>query len=166
MKATRDADFGKMKRNKQEGFTALELLLVATVAVVLIAIVAEPIQNSIQKYRLSTTAHELASEIERARNMALAQGSAFEISINASAGSLQIVDLSDPNNPIRSSRNLEHGIAFTAVPSQPIRLLPRGYVRGGSFEINDGNGWKISIEVPAAGKTKVSKMRSAHAATS
>ncbi len=53
--------------NKQEGFSLLEALIVMSVIVAMTAAVIPNINTSIQNYRLSASAQEIASQVQSAR---------------------------------------------------------------------------------------------------
>lgn len=142
----------------------MDLLLTMAIAGLLLSLSATPLLEGVGKYRLSSEAQEIVSKMERARMLALSQGSAYQVNIDAASQSLKIVDLSDPANPGLAAIQLRDGFAFSRVPSNPIRFLPRGYVRGGTIELTDQKGQAVSISVQASGKAHVGAVRT-YAAT-
>lgn len=146
-------------RIREKGFSSVELLLTVAIGGILLGLSATPLLESIQKYRLASEAQEIVSVMQRARMLALSQGSAFQVNIDTQAQALRIVDLSDPANPSLAARRLPEGYAFSVQPSNPIRFLPRGYVRGGTIELSDSKGRAITISVPASGEAQIGAVR-------
>ncbi len=139
--------------------------MTAAVAIVLISLAAPAVVESLGKSRLRATAELMASEIERAKSMAMTQGTAFEIQIDPANGTLAVVDVSAPNQAMREPKRLPADIHFCAVPSEPIRMLPRGPVRGGTLQLGNGDGLTISVSVAPTGRTQVGTVQAAYPAT-
>ena len=125
--------------NKQRGFSLLEVLIVMSVIVAMTAAVIPNINTSIQNYRLSASAQEIASQVQSARLRAVrgnamctflmsASGRQFGIDVNGDGNisgsgdvvlglntNVNFVDLSTP--PITSAATLSNGtktgIGFT-----------------------------------------------------
>ena len=83
-----------MKRSRHwgnaSGWTAVELVLVAGMAVLLASSMVPPIQRTVAQYRLDTAAYAISGDLQLAKIQALKKNAAVALSINVQAASWQI----------------------------------------------------------------------------
>jgi type IV fimbrial biogenesis protein FimT len=72
-----------LKRRQGRGFTAIELLIVLTIAGILLAIAVPNFADFLQRYRTTTAANEILRTLSMARSRALATGERVAIAPTA-----------------------------------------------------------------------------------
>ena len=142
-----------MKFQAQKGFTLTELLVVVAIAAVGVALAVPQIQSSIAGYNLVASTEMLVAELDAARMMAISRGADFQISFTSQ--SIQIIDPSDPENPVRAVKDLGDGVFFTFMPDDPIVFSPRGFAQGGVFQVANRHGETFVIQVTRSGRTEI-----------
>lgn len=136
------------------GFTLLDLLMTMAILTVAAGLAIPAVSGVLTSYELNVAAQELASEMSAARALAVSRGSAYTVTFNVSSNSYQVIDISDPNNPTRVSRELEGDVVFQAVPQTAIRFDPRGLTSGGTVVLAGGSD-TLAVLVDPAGKATV-----------
>jgi prepilin-type N-terminal cleavage/methylation domain-containing protein len=115
-----------MTRARHEGFTAIELMLVAGIVAVLAAATAPSIAAGMRGFALSTTSQEVASTIRTARYQAVGRNVTLRVRFGYPAtGQYQILDSADA--AVGPVRYLQNGTTFSAV-SGDIQIDPQGRV--------------------------------------
>ncbi len=142
-----------MKFQAQKGFTVLELLVVVAIAAVGVALAVPQIQSSIAGYNLAASTEMLLAELDAARMMAISRGANYQVSFTSQ--SIQIIDPSDRDNPVREAKDLDDGIFFTFMPDNPIVFSPRGFAQGGVFQVANRHGETRMILVARSGRAQV-----------
>jgi len=108
--------------NKQEGFSLLEALIVMSVIVAMTAAVVPNINTSIQNYRLSASAQEIASQVQSARLRAV-RGNAMCTFLITASGRRFGIDVDGDGN-ISSSADVVLGlntnVSFSNLSTPPI----------------------------------------------
>lgn len=145
-------------RRTDAGLSLTELLIVILIVTILVVLAVPTAMRTIASYRLHSSANLVASELGKARSMAISGSLALELLTDSSADRLQIVDPSDEQSPPRAERSLDGGIHFGSTPPQAIRFFPRGNARGGSLELRDEFAQRIVITVHASGLVDVGEV--------
>lgn len=129
------------------GFTLIEMLIVVALFAVLVVMAVPQIQSALSGDRLLSSRDNLAAEIDLARGLAISRNATYEIQIDPQAGTYQVIDVEDPNNPPRGIKQLDPGIAVVNSSGAPIRFFARGYSTGGSIVLvsNMGNACTLTI---------------------
>lgn len=140
------------------GFGLIEILFVVVLAGILFAIGIPSLQESQNYYRLTSSASQIAAELNAARILAISRGAIYTVSFDSVTNSMQIAERSDPDNPTRTQKTLETGVTFRTLPLAPITFFSRGHARGGTIELQNQNGTVISIEIEASGLIQVKEM--------
>ncbi len=135
----------------------MDVLMTVGLVAVVAGIAVTPFQEAVSRYRLNAAARTVATELRSARSLAQARGSIIEIDFDASARTLRAIDLSDPANPVRATKQLADGITFESVPGTNLRFFPRGSVRGGSVQLRNEYGHTVSVTMDASGRSTVSE---------
>ncbi len=136
------------------GFTAIDLMATLLLVVVVAGLSVAPLRQSIDRYRISSEARRIATELQRARSLAQTKGSIFQVTIDSNSGSLQVTDLADASNQ-RAQLKLRHGTTFESTPSNTLRLYPKGYARGGDIVLASPDGHRARVSLLASGRTQV-----------
>ena len=145
-----------MRCRGSSGFSLIELLIVLALGATLASFAVPQLRKGLSSYRLSSTAYELAGELNMARTLAASRSTTYEVQLKASSRSYQVTDPSSPDSPPRIKKYLEPGISFARLPSDTVAFFPRGHAHGGSIQIQDKYGKLAVIEVTATGLVQVS----------
>lgn len=145
-----------MTRRFQSGFTLLETVMVCVLAVVILSIAVPNIQQSLHFYRLTASANLVAGELNAGRALAISRNWIYEVSLDTSNSTIQIIDPTDPNNSPRTEKPLESGTSFSSVPANRIRFYSRGHALGGTIVLENQSGYSISITVSSSGRIATS----------
>jgi len=87
----------------ESGWTAVELTLVAGIAVLLASSMVPPIQRTIAQYRLDTAAYAISGDLQLAKIQALKKNAPVSLSINVQAASWGISGVGTRYLPARVS---------------------------------------------------------------
>ncbi|MDH7498766.1 MAG: prepilin-type N-terminal cleavage/methylation domain-containing protein, partial [candidate division NC10 bacterium] len=82
------------RKQKQSGFTAVELLIAIVLLIIVSAVAVPFVLGTIQDYRLRTAAWQVAGDLRLARQKAVASGKAYRFTFNKMSAS------TDPNSYI------------------------------------------------------------------
>jgi type II secretory pathway pseudopilin PulG len=94
----------------QDGWSAVELTLVAGLMVILVSSMVPSIQRTLEQSRLDTAAYSFSSDLQLARIQALKKNTAITVNVNTQASSWGILGI--------GTRYLPHTISFgTQTPS-------------------------------------------------
>ena len=116
-----------MVRGRSDGFTVIELLLVAGLISVLAAATVPSIIQGMRRYALLTASQQVASTIRTARYQAVGKNRTLRVRFDyPSDGQYQILDDADAD-VISPARLLMNGAAFGAV-SGDLEIDPQGRV--------------------------------------
>ena len=137
-----------------KGFSLIELLIVVGLFAVVTAMAIPQIQATLDGERLVTSRDNLAAELDLARTMAVSRNVTYEIQLDTSAGTYQIVDTEDTNSPPRSLKQLEPGIILANNPNPPIRFFARGYSTGGSVVLVSARGNACTLTINRSGQVQ------------
>ncbi|HUG44776.1 MAG TPA: GspH/FimT family pseudopilin [Acidobacteriota bacterium] len=148
-----------MRPKYARGYTFVELLLVLAAGAVIASVAVPQVQQSLSIYRLMSSASRLASELDYARTLAMSRNAVFQVAINPTTRTFQIVDEADLDHPPRSAHRLEAGIQFVNPPAQ-IRFFSRGHAQQGDVTLSDGWGSFITIEVSPSGLVRLGNVES------
>jgi len=143
-----------------KGFTLMELLIIVGLFAVVVAMAVPQLQSTLSGERLVTSIDNLAAELNMARTLSVSRNATYEIRIDTSAGTYQIIDTEDPGNPPRGMKQLDPGISLGNVPTTPIRFFSRGYSTGGSVVLVSVSGNSCSLTVNRSGHVQVGDIRS------
>jgi prepilin-type N-terminal cleavage/methylation domain-containing protein len=77
-------------RNRNEGFSAIELLVVIVLAALLLAWGWPRLATLANKYRLDSAAWTLATDLQKVRLRAIAEGTEFRVSFDTGAKTYQV----------------------------------------------------------------------------
>ncbi len=149
-----------MKGIRQNGFSMLDVLIAGALLAVLLSLAAPSVQSSMLNYRLVSAAETVAAELNTARVLAVSRGTSYRIDFSTSRNSIQITDLSDPDNPTRIEKPLGDSLYLISVPDQPIVFSSRGMARGGTVVFANNVGKRMAVEITSSGKTIVHDMAS------
>ncbi len=141
-----------MTRRFQSGFTLLETVMVGVLIVVILSIAVPKIHQFLHFYRLTASANLVAGELNAGRALAISRNWTYEVSLDTSNSTIQIIDPTDPNNSLRTEKSLESGNFFSSVPANRIRFYSRGHARGGTIVLENPSGYSISIIVSPSGR--------------
>ena len=145
-----------MARKSQSGFTILEIAVVCVFAIIMLTIAVPKFQLFLDYYSLSSSANLVASELSAGRALAVSRNWIYDVNLDTSRSTIQIIDPNDPNNSPRTEKGLESGDSFSSVPASPIRFYSRGHARGGTIVLVNESGYTISIIVSTSGKIEMS----------
>jgi Tfp pilus assembly protein FimT len=143
------------KRYHPSGFSLIETMLVAMFIAVMAGSTVPQLRESVSLYRLTASAHLVATELNAGRTLAISRNWLYETDLNTSNHTIQIVDPDDSNNDPRTVHSLESDITFSSVPSPAIRFYSHGHARGGTIVLQNENGDITSVVVSASGKVEV-----------
>lgn len=151
-------DLNMFEKNK--GFSLIELLVIVAILAVVVAMAIPQVQTSMAGDRLLTSRDNLAAELNLARTLAISRNATYEIEFDSSAGTYQIIDVVDPENPPRAAKQLENGVALGNVPASPIRFFARGYSTGGNIVLVSSAGSACALTINRSGNVEIGSIRS------
>lgn len=142
----------------ESGFTLIEMLVVAAVAVIISSIGVAQITTAMERLRLQESASVLEGKLQEARLQALKRNRTTWLSIDAAAGTFIVQTNDAGGNPvdIGLSESLRTGVSFTAAPAAvTFDTLGRlGATQTITFTDPDGNTRTVTVAV--TGTTRVS----------
>lgn len=144
-----------MSFQDNRGYSVFELLLVATIAVVLSSASIPMIQRSMSSNRLRSSAVQLASELNMARTIAVSRNAMYQLNFINDGGGFQIVEPVSDTSP-RLVHQLDSGVNFADLPTTPIRFFPKGHAQGGAIRLSNDFGDAIVVTVSPSGMVEVS----------
>ena len=143
-----------------KGFTLIEMLIIVGLFAVVVAMAIPQLQTTLASDQLLSSRDNLAAEMNLARTMAVSRSTTYEMGLDASAGTYQIIDPEDVNNPPRSLKMLDQGILMGNVSATPIRFFARGHSTGGSIILISTIGNACVLTVNRSGHVDVGDIRS------
>jgi prepilin-type N-terminal cleavage/methylation domain-containing protein len=132
------------------GFSLVELLVVVSLVFLLSGMAIPSIRKSVGSSRLRAAATLLASEISYARTIAVSRNAVFQVQFNVAAGTYQIVDPADTQNPPRIRKRLENGVSFANSPGL-LRFHPRGNADSSTIQLRNEFNEFVTISVETSG---------------
>ncbi len=145
----------RMTKGYQSGFTVTEVMVVMLFVVVIGGMAVPNIQKSVSLYRLTASANLVATEMNAGRVLAVSRSWLYEIDLNTTNNTIQLIDPDDSNNNPRIAQSLESNITFYTFPDPAIRFDDRGHARGGTIVLQNEMGDTLSVLVNASGKVKI-----------
>lgn len=149
-----------IRTGSEQGITFIDLVVVAALGATLAVLALPSVQQSWNYYHLSSSAQQLASELNLARVMAMSRNAVYELRLDAERGTFQIIDPRDPDNPPRQLKALSGGISFGRLPEEPILFFSRGHARGGILQLQDPHGHSVELEVQGSGLVRLKEVKS------
>ena len=144
-----------MIRRSDLGFSLVELAMVLALVAIVAGFSIPQVQGYLANYRLSSSANTVAAELSAGRALAISRSWNYEVSVDTTNHTVQIIDPDDSSNNPRNQTSLETGITISAAPSPQIRFYSRGQARGGTITLRNANGNTISVTVTLSGKVQV-----------
>ena len=86
------------EKNKQRGVTLLELLVVAALASILLAVVFPSIRSGLGTLELRSAARRLAAAARYARDQAVHKQRFFQLEIDTASGTISVIDINTNMN--------------------------------------------------------------------
>ncbi len=83
----------KNKKTQQRGITLLELLVVAALASILLAVVFPSVRSGLSTLELRSSARRLAAAAKYARDQAIYRQSFFQLEIDTESGTISVIDM-------------------------------------------------------------------------
>ncbi len=83
----------KNKKTQQRGITLLELLVVAALASILLAVVFPSVRSGLSTLELHSSARRLAAAAKYARDQAIYRQSFFQLEIDTESGTISVIDM-------------------------------------------------------------------------
>lgn len=144
-------------RNRQAGYTFIELLVVIMLASLMMLIGVPNMVGIAERYRLVGAANELAMEVSRARLQAIAQNASVQLNGTSSSFHREIDPGGQGFSLVPGSEiTLPRGVTLSASPGLPLVFDRKGLAaQATTFSVMSGAGTK-TVSVNLIGRVTVS----------
>lgn len=146
-----------MRVKEQEGFSLMEALMVVAIMAIVTVIAIPSFSKYIADNRLKAAARDVSSDITEIRSRAVAENSAYTITLNVSGNSYTIVRNSDLATESKALSQYGSGVRFqsTNYAAGAINVQTRGTVDMGNIVLVNNRNSTATITVNITGRTYV-----------
>ena len=146
-----------MRKQQPSGFTLVEAALCCLVLAILVGLAVPQLERALSLYRLESSANLVAAELAAGRALAVSRNWLYEVDLNTTNNTIQVIDPNDSNNHPRLAQSLDKNTSFDTVPASgsEIQFFARGHARGGTIVVENEEGGSRTIVVSPSGRIEV-----------